>query len=462
MKTTVSLTLALAASFLLNGCHRQPPSASPAPEKRMVSAERTSFQQVTEQLDPGGNLYVYLSTEQCLEGLSAKVAGWRGLLAGIPDMKDADRDNLNKVFDVVTNLIKDSGLEDISGFGMSSIAVEKGMYHAKTVLHHYPGRGGGFAWNLFGEKAHALDGLDLLPTNTALASFSDVDVALCWSVLQKEAAKSGFPQAEAFLNKLPEGFEKATGVKWDRLVASLGNEFGVVLTLNDSKTISIPIPGADGPLEMPEPALMLIAKVKDDTLFQCIDSALTNSPLPAVRTDKPDRKLRTVAVPLPVPIELRPTVATSGGYLFLASSDGIIQEALAVKAGQKPGLISTEEFKYLSGDLPQQGNHFSFVSRRLGQAFARLQQRGLQIAAKSAPGKTEWLQSVFASNNSTFGYGVGMNTDQGWIAVANGTQNPGKMLALAVAVPAAAVGSAVALPALAKAKARASHPATGQ
>src|ERR1051326_2844622 len=41
------------------------------------SAEKNSFQEVTSHLDPGGNLYLYFSTEQMLAGLSAKVSTLR-------------------------------------------------------------------------------------------------------------------------------------------------------------------------------------------------------------------------------------------------------------------------------------------------------------------------------------------------------------------------------------------------
>src|SRR5215468_1413702 len=48
-------------------------AADPAPNgatNAWVSAEKTSFKEVTSQLDPGGNLYLYLGTAQWLEGLS--------------------------------------------------------------------------------------------------------------------------------------------------------------------------------------------------------------------------------------------------------------------------------------------------------------------------------------------------------------------------------------------------------
>ena len=128
----------------------------------------------------------------------------RGLLGAIPNVKDEDRQNLEKAFGIVTNLIQQSGIEDVSGVGMSSIARETNFYHSKLVLHHYPGKGSGFLWNMFGQKPHALDGLNLLPATTALAAFSDLDAPLLWSAIQKQVAQSGFPQADELLNKLPQ------------------------------------------------------------------------------------------------------------------------------------------------------------------------------------------------------------------------------------------------------------------
>src|ERR1022692_4120244 len=248
MKRLCSLNSALALCLLtlltVTGCKKEeaPPAATQKPGATApVSAERTSFAQVTSQLDPGGSLYLYLSTEQWLAGVSGKVGAWRGVLGAIPDLKTEDRDNLNKAFNVVTNLIQKSGIEDVSGFGMSAIARETNFYHSKAFLHHYPGKGSGFLWTMFGQKAHGLDGLGMLPASTALATFSDLDAPMLWSVIQKQVAQAGFPQAEEMLNKLPEAFENATALKWDKVLASLGGEFGFVVTLDDAKLITIQI-----------------------------------------------------------------------------------------------------------------------------------------------------------------------------------------------------------------------------
>ena len=371
-----------------------------------------------------------------LEGLSGKMAGWRNLLDSFPDLKPNDRETIGKAFDMATSLVKASGLEDVSGFGMSSVAREKGVYHTRMLLHHYKGKGSGFLWSLFGQKPHAFEGLNLLPANTAMAAFCDLDVPLLWSGVKKEVAIANFPQAEEFLDKLPDGFQKATGLQWDKVLASLGGEFGFAITLDDAKKISIPLPGGSEPLEIPEPALVLVAKVKDDTIFNRIDQALKQKGQAAVTVDKAGLKMRTVPVPLPLPIQLRPSVASSGGYLIIATTDDVIQEMMAVKAGQKPGLKSSDEFKKLAKDVPQEGNSFSFVSQRFGSTILKVQQQALQMmASKTQNGSTEWLQSILGSVNPSFSYSVSANIEEGWLAVGNGNQHPAKALLAGAVVP---------------------------
>jgi hypothetical protein len=424
---------------------------SKAPAGTIRSAEKNSFQEVTSHLDPGGDLYLYFSTEQILNGLSAKASNLRQLLSAIPNVKEGDRDNIEKGLNIVTNLIKSSGIEDVSGLGVSSIASEKEFYHAKAMLHHYAGKGSGFLWTLFGQKPHALDGLNLLSTNTAVAMFYDFDVPLLWNIVEKQVAQSGFPEAEQELQKLPEHFEAATGLKWDKVINSLGGEFGLVLTLNDSKKISIPVPGGQ-PVEIPDPALLLVAKVKDDTIFNRVDEALKSSGQSVFRTDEADLKMRTMALPLPLPIQLGPTIATSHGYLFIGSTDLIVKEALAVKAGKAPGLKSTSEFQRLAKDIPQEGNNFVFLSERFGQTIRELQRQALSLT--HATDNQKELLSLFGSEHPTYLFSVGANTDEGWLGVSNGNQHPSKLFLAGAIVP-AAVSAAMVLPALAKAKARA-------
>jgi hypothetical protein len=58
---------------------------------------KTSFTEVTSQLDPGGDFYLYLGTAQWLEHLSANVEGWRSKLTAFPDATPENVTNINKL-----------------------------------------------------------------------------------------------------------------------------------------------------------------------------------------------------------------------------------------------------------------------------------------------------------------------------------------------------------------------------
>ena len=431
------------AGLTMTGCNKSEPQGAQTKESSTkagsgaqaeakagpVSAEKTSFKEVTAQLDPGGNLFLYLGTEQWLEGLSQKAGKFREILGAIPEMKSDDQANLS------TPIYGKFGLteEEVSGFGASSIAIEPGFYHAKALLHHYKGKGTGLLWTMFGKQAHELDGLSLLPTNTAVAMFSDFELPILWSTIQKEAGRAGVPQAEEALGKVPEQFEKATGLKWEQVMNSLGGRYGIVLTLDAEKKISLPLPG--GPVEIPAPALMIVVKVKDNAIFDRIDSALKSLGMPVTSADNGNVKVRTVAMPLPLPIQLTPTVAGGEGYLLIGTSDAVIQAALAVKSGQAPGLKTTKEFQRLAKDTPTKGNAFSFVSAGFGEAFKAIQSAAMAQASKGGGVPPQWLGSLSGSSESGYAYAVAANTDEGWVAVMNGNQHPGKVALVSAMVP---------------------------
>lgn len=447
---TVSGIAAIAGLVLLNGCGK---SAAPPPAEfqssSTKSAEPNSFNEVAAHLDAGGNLYLYLSTEEWLNGLSDKISKWRGLFESAP-MNSDEHEDVMRAFDLVTRVVRDSGVEDISGFGLSSIAVEKGFYRIRAVLHHYQGKGSGFVWSIFGNSSHALNGLDMAPATTAFAMFSDLNVEQLWSVVQDETKHSGFPEAEQFLRQMPAQFKRATGLDWDKVIASLGGEFGVILTMDESKMVPIPLPTSEQ-VQIPEPGLLIVAKANDDVIFKRLEQLMSQSGQQPIRSDQDGAQMRTIAVPPLLPIELRPTIALADGYLFIASNDSLVEEALAVKRGKKAGLKTTDEFKRLAKDIPSQGNQFTYVSQRFGQNLMKVQQQVMEMQAARQPGMAEFVKSFINPANAQYSFCVGANTDEGWMSVGNGNQNAAVMVAV---VPVAVVGmlSAIAVPNFVKAR----------
>jgi hypothetical protein len=443
--------LPLAILALLCGCHKEEQKPAAAAETGskpvIVSAEKTSFDEVTSKLDKGGNLYVYLSTEQVLSGLSEKMVSISNFIGNIPAVAGAQSETIGKVFDFANAWVKDSGVEEISGVGMSSIAREPGFYYGKIVVHHYPGKNDGEIWTLMGKEPHAMKELDLLPEDTALALFSDLDVSLAWNNLQKHLKQLDIPAATEALQQWPENFRKKTGLDFNKVIESLGGNYGVILTMDAEKKISLPLPNAS--MEIPNPGLAFIIKVNSDVIFDRVDALCKGNPL-VVRVDNADLKMRTMTIPLPLPVDLRPSIARSGDYLLLATSDTMIEDILAVKAGKKKGFKSTAEFARLSQGIPDQGNNFSLVAAEFMKSMSQIQAQALTNQGNMTPAQVEALQQTFHSSGTNGGnYSVGVNGAEGWEGYANGSQSLQSTIIPLVA--GIGVAAAIAIPALVKA-----------
>ncbi len=411
-----------------------------------AAAEPTSFQQTAAHLDAGGNFYLYLGTEQWLAGLSEKISGFRQLVLNLPDIDETGRKQIGQVFDLITSLVKNSGVEEVSGLGMSSLAVDKGLYRNKTILHHYPDQNGGYLWSMFGRTAHPLAGLDLLSANTALASFGDLDLPMLWKAIEREVNRAGISQAAEAFQQVPFMFEQGTGLKLDQFLGSLGNEYGFVLTLDPSRLITLPMPSEA--VQIPEPGVMLVAKVKDDVIFNLVDQVLKsqeNLKSQLVSVDKDGLKMRTLEIPLPLPLPFRPTLARSGDYLFLATSDTLIEEALAAQSGKKPGLKAQAEFKRLAEGTPKKGNWFGFMSGRFWETIAQIQIQAMK-ANREVPEAVVNSLKTFMNAAPPFDFSVSANTPDGWVSIGHGNQDLRMSILAPLAIIPAAVLPAIAIP----------------
>ena len=159
-------------------------------------------------------------------------------------------------------------------------------------------------------------------------------------------------------------------------------------------------------------------------------------------------KMRSVSVPLPIALDLRPSIARSGDYLFLASSDVLVREILAVKSGQKKGYKATDEFKRLSQDIPEVGNNFALITGAFASTMAQVQQKTL-ASQPGAAGPAQSLQALLTSGTNSFSYSVGANGPEGWEGFVNSSHNLQALIAPAAV--GGAVAAALAIPAYMKA-----------
>ncbi len=413
-------------------------SSSPASPP---SAEPNSFDEATARLDKGGALYMYLSTAQWLDGLSGQITKLRASLP-TDGMTPKDRQQMNQAFDASTAFIKNSGIEQISGVGISSLAVEPGTYRNTFFVHHYKGKETGFLNTLFGTSPHNLTALDLLPANTALASSGDYDIAGLIRALLQTVDQAGVPEWQKGKAQGLQQLQQATGMSLDEFLGSLGQEINLVLTLDPAKQITVPA-GDAGPMKIPAPRLALLIEVKDNKYFDKLDALLAGAPQ-VIKTDEPGLKMRTMPYPAMPDFELRPTLARWDKFLIVASDDHLVRDMIAVQKGGA-GFKASPAFAKLSSGLPTQGNGFSLMTQGLMELVRNFQKQMLSSQKGASAAQTEWMMKLLQSDVTGDSYSVSAHVENGWLAVSKGPTGVGKVLAPLVIAP-IAIAAGVALP----------------
>ena len=442
------LTLAVfCGGLFLPGVQRSASAApsAPAPAPAATPATPTSFDAVTARLDRGGPFYLYLSTADWLDHLSGHVTEWRDLyLKSLPkDQKDdADRQQIERGFGVLAKLVKESGVEQITGFGASSVALAPGLNRNVTFVHHAQGAEMGLLGTAFGSAPHALTALDFLPVDTAYAHYGDLDLSRILRTVYDALEASGIPELKRSVDNGLMQFQATSGMSADDVLQSLGGAEGVVLTLDPAKTIAVPL-GGDKKMTLPLPRLALLLPTNDDKIFARVDQTLGMIPT-VTKVDEPGLRMRTMAFPALPDFTVRPTVAQWDKFLVIASDDGLIRDLIAAqKSGQ--GFKAGPEFAKLAAGMPMEGNGFTVLTRQFGEMVKRVQSEMLKQQAASAPDQMALMEKLYAAQSIGSTYTVSAHVEDGWLSVSQGARSMNQVLAPLAIVP-AAMAAGVAMP----------------
>lgn len=406
---------------------------SPA-EKKSTVVEKNSFDEVTAKLDKGGNLFLYAGAERVLKTVDEFSVKLRAMMEKKLGNEEEKAEILS-TFDFIYGLLKKSGFMEISGVGVSSTSMGPDLNHSKVILHHYKENGNGLIWNLTKPAPHELTYLKLLPADTVMAGYSDPGLKALWEWLKAEALASNIPKLKMGVAVLEPMLEQQ-GIRLGELLDSIDG-VGWVLTLDSKKKIAIPL-GKDKPaLEIPEPALAVVFSVKDDSLFNLLQSKLTF----AQKSPNPAMKMLQIPVP-PTPFALQPLIIQKEGLLIAASNNEVVNAIFTAKKSGK-GLIASPEFKELSAGIPTEGNSFRFGSSRLFGTIMELQGKLVQAEAKGEDSGVMEFMDILKQKWGMFG--VLQNTSEGYVYTFNHGFNLEMLVLLPVTVPLAIV-AAIAIP----------------
>lgn len=414
------ITAALIVASLA-GCQKKPAPipAEPTPPvaaPKIVSAEPTSFEAVTRNLDPGGRAFCYFSTEALIKTLSEKWTDAGPLLfaAVTGKLDDAARAKAQGLWNATTAMAAKCGLAEVTGVGTSTIALEPNYFQTKWMVHHARGKGEGVIWKIGGSTPNSLDFIGYLPEKTALASSGNLKLKPIWDALVDEGKRN--PELQQQLDQAASQFQlAASGLELPSLLASLGPNYSVALALDESRPVTLPMPGASAPISFAEPALAIFVQVQDDVLIRRIEEQLSKNPQ-AVKSEEEGLTLYVISLPIPLGF-LRPAIGWKQGQLILASNDAVIREMMAVKAGKKPGLAASAGFQKLRSGMPETGCKFSYASPVFFDTMNRLQRAQLETGT----GSNEPLARLMLYFNRITPpqtiFGMHWETDEGWLGM---------------------------------------------
>jgi prepilin-type processing-associated H-X9-DG protein len=418
---------------------------------KVTSAKKTSFDAVAEKLNPGGDFYLYYNPVQVVTGLEDNIKQLQQFCAELPNSSPENIKNIDKGFNLASNIVKSSGVAEISGLGLSSIAINDRLYRNTIFIHHYAEANKGIIWQLMNQSPKEQRLLKLLPADTALAVATDFKTKLLIDWLENELNKVNFPEVNKQIAQGRAELQK-NGVDIDKLLNSFNGQYGIVITLDPTKNSKIPVQGQM--MEIPRPGLALVAEVKDDYIFELLKAKL---PMAQFTLLKDGAKQLMVNLPkMPIDVDLSPTVIlTTDGLLLISTIKQLADDIIAAEQTGN-GLIATEGFKQLAQGIPLQGNGFNFISPKLSKVISNVKEQVINntpvMNSKAKLGQMV-LNNFTGSVIETFG--VTQNTPTGIIEVNNSTASQGTVLLLQSTIAPTAIMAGMLLPALNSARSKA-------
>ena len=322
---------------------------------------KTNFEAVTAKLDRNGHLLAYFNTAKTMKQLDQMMDS----LIEIANSSDSANPLANNPFlgpmvSGITEAIKpayeESGIGQIGGVGMSSLAVKKNQWRQKTFIYREPEKSNGLIWEMFGSEPHSLEILELAPAQTGLLAHSDLRISALMDWIDRISEK--VTGGQSVMASAPAEFKD--------ILNAFDDEVGFLMTIDPNKQLKIPgfMIQAEEDLEMDSFAFALIARTKGDKILSIINEAMEGGFAPPQKTKIKGVNLNSIPLPLPIPIEgldISPCYFQVDDYMVLASSTSLGKSIIEAKNG-KGQITENDDFKTLTEGLDLTSNGISYVS----------------------------------------------------------------------------------------------------
>jgi hypothetical protein len=404
-------------------------TTNPAKALNGASAGKIGYQRIAANLDSDGLIYLYWNAEKALGELDKRLGSVGETALSDSTLSPAEKNSLRQKFDLGIRLLHNSGLQGVKAFGFSSREIEPGVFLNKSYTY-LPDRSG-FLWDTFAKAPHDFQFLKMIPENTEGFAFFDCDLALFWGAVSKELVSSEIPEAARWQQHFSQQVQAFTGLSLDDVLASFGDQVGMILTLNRKTMVKIPI-GREQ-YELPEPAAALVWKVRNDKLFDRLDALFSMNPKVS-KIDDPNLRLRVMEGVEELPY-LTPTLARFGDYLIVSSSVKLVRGMMDAESGKPNGMRSSADFQALSVGLPEKGNSVAYVAKSLQQTLSELL-KFARLRESANPLQEGMLARIFGLMTNAANYTVGGIAEDGWFTAGKTTKDANEIIGEFLTLPA--------------------------
>ncbi len=390
--------------------------------------KKTSFETVTSKLHPNGDFYMYMSTGQMMNKVGKYMADWSKALTQVQTRK---RKPIN--LQLFTSIFTESGISEIEAIGLSSVPVSAEFFNRKTVIYHQPGKAQGMIWKLFGLQNHDLkETQKLLPSNTVMASFNNIDLKILLKWIDSQMKKSGDPKLAMGFDMTFAMIQQIYGINVWNALESLDQQIGTIVTINPKERFAIP----NSKINIGEPAIAFVLKVKDSSIYNTINRLV---PPEFTRNETGDSKSIEIALP-DSPKFVKPTIVQAGNLLIIGLNKKICNDILTARK-RTEGFAKNEEFINMSTNIPANGVAFDYVSPRAAKIIKNFTDQIKEQVKRSQqvePG-AEKITELVTENMFTIPatYSVLQTSSEGFVTSANTDQTSAQILASTAIVPAA-------------------------
>ena len=364
-------------ALLIFGTSRAGAQSADNTLKGPSAAVKSSFEAVAARLDPNGHFYAYLSTEQALAKLDETLESLISMAKnGTEAVGGGLMDNpfvapiVEGVLGVVEPAFRKSGVGEISGVGMSSLAIEENLWRSKMFVHHQPSKGSGLIWDMFGEQPHTLEVLSLAPDNTAALAHSDLNLkrVIDWA----DAVFVEMLGGESIMANAPPQLQD--------ILDSFGNEAGFLMTLDSENKMTLPgfMFDREEDLQLDGVAFALLMRVNDDSLMKMLGDVMGGGVGTPAGTKVGDVTIHSIPLPIPLPIkmDLSPCYFQVGDYMVLSSAESLAKR-IAEAHGGKGRLANDADFKALTKGLSLKANGIYYADPQATEWGLEINELGL-------------------------------------------------------------------------------------